>query len=52
MADLTEWLSNEAGVPVIDGVVAATKIVEALVGARLKTSKVGAYAPPIQKIMK
>jgi allantoin racemase len=46
MADLTQWLSKESGVPVIDGVVCAVKMVEALVGAGLKTSKVGAYAIP------
>jgi len=49
MADLTEWLTDETGVPVIDGVVAAVKMVEALVGAGLKTSKVGAYALPRDK---
>jgi len=48
MADLTEWLSQEAGVPVIDGVTAATRMVEALVGCGLKTSKIGAYARPIK----
>lgn len=46
MADLTEWLSAETGVPVIDGVVTATKMIEALVGAGLKTSKINAYAVP------
>ncbi len=46
MADLTEWLSEQAGVPVIDGVVVATKMVEALIGAKLSTSKIGAYAAP------
>ncbi|MFN3526781.1 MAG: aspartate/glutamate racemase family protein [Paracoccus sp. (in: a-proteobacteria)] len=49
MSDLTEWLSHETGIPVIDGVTVATKFAEALVGAGLKTSKIGAYAPPIQK---
>lgn len=49
MTDLTQWLSAETGVPVIDGVVAAVKMVEALVGAGLKTSKVGAYAAPRAK---
>jgi len=49
MADLTEWLTRETGVPVIDGVVAAVRIVEALVGAGLRTSKVGAYAAPRPK---
>ncbi len=46
MADLTAWLSRETGVPVIDGVVCAVRMVEALVGAGLATSKVGAYARP------
>ncbi|MDP5305837.1 aspartate/glutamate racemase family protein [Paracoccus spongiarum] len=49
MADLTEWLSLETGIPVIDGVSAATKFAEALVGAGLKTSKIGAYAVPNAK---
>jgi allantoin racemase len=46
MADLARALSIEAGVPVIDGVVAATKFAEALVGAGIATSKIGAYAIP------
>ncbi|MCZ6772368.1 MAG: aspartate/glutamate racemase family protein [Proteobacteria bacterium] len=46
MADLTDWLSDETGIPVIDGVVCAVKMVEALVGAGLATSKVGGYAAP------
>ena len=49
MTDLTPWLSKEAGIPVIDGVVSALKIVEALIGAGLKTSKVGGYSTPIPK---
>lgn len=49
MADLTAWLSAETGVPVIDGVVAGVKMVEALVGAGITTSKIGAYAPPREK---
>lgn len=49
MADLTGWLSREAGVPVIDGVVAAVRMAEALVGAGLRTSKAGAYQPPRPK---
>ena len=47
MADLTEWLTEETGVPVIDGVTVATRMVEALIACGLKTSKVGAYAAPI-----
>lgn len=49
MADLTEWLTRETGVPVIDGVVAGVRMVEALVGAGLRTSKIGAYATPRPK---
>ena len=49
MTDLTDWLSAETGVPVIDGVAVAVKMVEALVGAGLKTSKTGAYAAPRAK---
>ncbi len=48
MADLTEWLTEETGVPVIDGVTVGTKMVEALVGAGLKTSKICGYAAPIE----
>jgi allantoin racemase len=36
-------------VPVIDGVAAAVKLVEALVGLGLSTSKIGGYAPPLTK---
>ncbi|WMS41086.1 aspartate/glutamate racemase family protein [Acuticoccus sp. MNP-M23] len=49
MADLAAALTEEAGVPVIDGVIAATKMAEALAGLGLKTSKAGAYAFPRQK---
>ena len=49
MADLAAWLTEEAGVPVIDGVAVAVRMVEALVGAGLSTSKVGAYAQPLAK---
>ncbi len=49
MADLAAWLTGETGVPVIDGVVAGVEFVEALAGIGLKTSKVGALAPPNPK---
>lgn len=49
MADLTEWLSKETGIPVIDGVSVATRMIEALVGSGLKTSKINAYAFPNAK---
>lgn len=46
MTDLADALTRETGVPVIDGVAAAVKFAEALVGLGLKTCKRGAYAPP------
>ncbi|MCA0851260.1 aspartate/glutamate racemase family protein [Salipiger thiooxidans] len=49
MADLVDWLSAETGIPVIDGVTVAVKMVEALVGAGLKTSKISGYATPNEK---
>jgi allantoin racemase len=44
MADLAEDLSAEYGLPVIEGVAAAVKLVEALAALGVVTSKVGAYA--------
>ncbi|WPY96742.1 aspartate/glutamate racemase family protein (plasmid) [Limimaricola variabilis] len=49
MSDLARSLSEETGIPVIDGVTVATRMIEALVGAGLATSKVNAYATPIAK---
>lgn len=49
MADLTEAIGREIGAPVIDGVAAAVKLVEALVGLGLGTSKRGDLAWPIPK---
>ena len=49
MADLAADLTRRLGLPVIDGVVAATRMVEALVGVGLRTSKVGGYAAPLPK---
>ncbi|MBR1156323.1 aspartate/glutamate racemase family protein [Bradyrhizobium sp. JYMT SZCCT0428] len=46
MADLAAKLSQKFGVPVVDGVAAAVKQAEALVGLRLKTSRRGSYALP------
>ncbi len=46
MADLCSELTQELGVPVIDGVTAAVKLAEALVALRIRTSKRGDYAPP------
>ena len=49
MADLAARLSAQHRVPVIDGVASAVKLAEALAALGLKTSKVGAYAPPRPK---
>lgn len=49
MSELAAPLSRETGVVVIDGVVVATKLAEALVGAGLRTSKINAYAYPRAK---
>lgn len=50
MSDHCAWLQRNTGLPVIDGVVAAVKFAEALVGAGYATSKTGAYARPLVKV--
>jgi allantoin racemase len=49
MAGLEEAITKELHVPVIDGVGAAVRLAEALVGLGLKTSKVSTYAVPEPK---
>lgn len=49
MSSLCDRLSRATGLPVIDGVTAALKIAEALVGAGYATSKVNAYDFPRRK---
>jgi allantoin racemase len=49
MADLVRYLEAKLGVPVIDGVAAAVKFAEALVGLGLRTSKKGDLAYPLHK---
>ena len=46
MADLCSYLSAEVGVPVVDGVAAATRTVESLVALGLSTSTRSEYAAP------
>lgn len=46
MSLMCERLSAAAGIPVIDGVTAAVKVAEALVGAGYRTSKVNSYDFP------
>ena len=49
MAGLATDLTSKLGIPVIDGVSAAVKLVEALVGLGLATSKQGDLAYPVPK---
>jgi allantoin racemase len=49
MAGLEDAITDAVNVPVIDGVGAAVRLAEALVGLGLKTSKVSTFAPPDQK---
>ena len=49
MADLCEHISREIGAPVVDGVAAATTMVESLVAMGLRTSKRGELARPPAK---
>ena len=50
MTDLAERLSQQHGVPVIDGVGAAVKLIESLAALGLKTSKRTTYAKPLGKV--
>ncbi len=49
MAGLDRAVHKATGVPVVDGVTAAVKLAESLVGLGLSTSKTRTYAPPRQK---
>jgi allantoin racemase len=49
MADRTARLTEALGVPVIDGVAAAVRLAEALIGLGLRTSKRGDHAAPPPK---
>ncbi|HET6468301.1 MAG TPA: aspartate/glutamate racemase family protein [Geminicoccaceae bacterium] len=49
MADLSAAVSKAIGVPVVDGVAAAVKLVESVVALGLGTSKGGGYAHPLPK---
>jgi allantoin racemase len=50
MADLSQSLAAEHGLPVVEGVAAAVKLCEGLVSLGLRTSKRGGYATPLPKI--
>lgn len=49
MTDLAAWLQAETHIPTIDGLKAAMSMIEALVRAGFKTSKVCTYAKPREK---
>src|SRR5699024_6888759 len=49
MADLKQTIIDRCAVPVIDGVSAAVRLAESLVGLELSTSKVRTYAPAREK---
>ena len=49
MAGLEDAVAAEVNVPVIDGVGAAVRLCEALVGMGLTTSKISTYANPERK---
>ncbi|SNT52533.1 aspartate/glutamate racemase family protein [Rhodococcoides kyotonense] len=49
MADLCEHISSEIGMPVVDGVAAATLFVQSLVTMGLRTGKTGEFARPLPK---
>ncbi len=52
MADMCAAISEEIGVPVVDGVTAATLTVQSLVTMGLSTGKRGEYATPPPKVYK
>jgi len=49
MADLAARLSEQHGLPVVDGVASTIKLAEALGALGLETSKIGSYAAPRPK---
>jgi allantoin racemase len=49
MAGLETAITSALGVPVVDGVGAAVRMAESLVGLGMRTSKVSTYAPPDAK---
>jgi allantoin racemase len=49
MADLQRSIAEELGIPVVDGVAAAVKLVEGLVALGLRTSKAGGLNYPLPK---
>jgi len=48
MTDLAQSLSDEHGVPVLDGVVSAVGLCETMVRLNLTTTPIGGYAKPLR----
>jgi allantoin racemase len=51
MAGLEEAINTALGVPVVDGIGAAVRLAEAVVGLGLTTSKLCTYATPEPKVI-
>lgn len=49
MTGLQRTVGEKLGLPVVDGVGAAVKLAESLVGLGLNTSRAGGYAKPVPK---
>jgi allantoin racemase len=49
MAELAARLSEQHGLPIVDGVASAVKLAEGFGALGLKTSKIRTYAPPLPK---
>ena len=49
MTDLAASLGEEFGLPVLDGVACAVALAEAMARIGLRTTRLGGYAPPIEK---
>lgn len=50
MTDLADQLARQHGVPVLDGVVCAVGLCEAMARLGLRTTRTGGYAPPRDKL--
>lgn len=50
MTDLADQLARQHGVPVLDGVVCAVGLCEAMARLGLRTARTGGYAPPRDKL--
>lgn len=49
MAGMDKRMEKDLGIPVVDGVAAALKLLEGIIGYGVRTSKLCAYATPVRK---